>query len=70
MVYKYKVIGLDCPKCAEKVTKQVSKIKGVKNVDVNLMTCNMKFEADEEISEEDVATAVKTANPKFSSKKA
>ena len=69
MVYKYKVVGLDCPKCAEKVEKQVGKIKGVKNVSVNLMTCKMNFESDVEILESDVEKAVTTANPKFTSKK-
>ena len=70
MNYKYKVINLDCPKCAEKVQKSVSKINGVKNVTVNLMTCSMKFESDVEIDEELVNTAVTNANPKFTAKKA
>ncbi len=47
----YKVIGLDCANCAEKLQRNISKIKGVDDVVVNFMMCKLQYEVEEDKEE-------------------
>ncbi len=47
--------GVDCPHCAEKIEKQIKKIKGVKSVTVNFLAQKMIINANEE----DMTTIIK-----------
>ena len=54
----FKLEGLDCAKCAEKIEEKVSKLEGVKSVVINFMTTKMTLESvDENIA--DVVEKVK-----------
>ena len=41
-------IEVDCANCADKVEKAISKIEGVKEVNINFMTQKMLFDAEDE----------------------
>ena len=56
-VYK---IEVDCANCAAKVEKAISKIEGVKEVNINFMTQKMLFEAEDEKFDELLKLAIKT----------
>lgn len=53
-------IEVDCANCAAKVEKAISKIEGVKEVNINFMTQKMLFEADDEKFDELLKQAIKT----------
>ena len=53
-------IEVDCANCAAKVEKAISKIEGVKEVNINFMTQKMLFEADDEKFDELLKLAIKT----------
>ena len=53
-------IEVDCANCAAKVEKAISKIEGVKEVNINFMTQKMLFEADDEKFDEFLKLAIKT----------
>ena len=55
-VYK---IEVDCANCAAKVEKAISKIEGVKEVNINFMTQKMLFEAEDEKFDELLKQAIK-----------
>ena len=56
---KFLITGMTCAACQANVTKTVSKINGVKTVDVNLLTGVMNTEFDESIiSQQDIINAV------------
>ncbi len=50
---KFKVTGMTCAACQANVTKTVSRLNGVKNVDVNLLSGNMTVDFDENIINND-----------------
>lgn len=59
---KFDISGMSCAACQKTVTKAVSKIKGVKSVNVNLLSNNMICEYDEEsVDERQITKAVKNA---------
>lgn len=58
MKEKYNITGMTCSACSAHVTKAVSKINGVKNVNVNLLSNNMVVEYDETVSNNDIISAV------------
>ena len=53
-------IEVDCANCAAKVEKAISKIEGVKEVNINFMTQKMLFETDDEKFDELLKQAIKT----------
>ena len=53
-------IEVDCANCAAKVEKAISKIEGVKEVNINFMTQKMLFDADDEKFDELLKLAIKT----------
>ncbi len=56
---KFLITGMTCAACQANVTKTVSKINGVKTIDVNLLTGVMNTEFDESIiSQQDIINAV------------
>ena len=61
MKEKYNITGMTCSACSAHVTKAVSKLNGVKNVNVNLLSNNMVVEYDDTISSNDIITAVTEA---------
>ena len=68
MKEKMNVGGMTCSACQAHVEKSVSKLEGVKKVEVNLLLNNMTVEYDEAIvTQQDIIKAVEsggyTANP-------
>ncbi len=53
MVGKFDVTGMTCSACSAHVEKSVSKLDGVDNVSVNLLTNSMQVEYREDITSED-----------------
>ena len=53
-------IEVDCANCAAKVEKAISKIEGVKEVNINFMTQKMLFEAEDERFDDLLKLAIKT----------
>ena len=51
---KYNVFGMTCAACQAHVTKAVSKIDGVKECNVNLLTKTMEVEYDKDKVTEDI----------------
>ncbi len=67
---KFDVIGMTCSSCSSHVEKAVSKLEGVKSVNVNLLLNNMIVEYDESITNNDsIINSVESAgyNAKISS---
>ena len=59
---KYNVIGMTCSACQAHVDKTVREMKGINNVNVNLLSNSMNVEFDENIvSESDIYRAVENA---------
>lgn len=46
MKYTYKIIGLDCPKCAKKIEDTLNRHQDFKNVVVNFATLKITYETD------------------------
>ena len=61
MKEKYNITGMTCSACSAHVTKAVSKLNGVKNVNVNLLSNNMVVEYDDNVSSSDIISAVTDA---------
>lgn len=51
---RYEVTGMTCSACSSRVEKCVSKIDGVENVSVNLLTNSMQVSYDENKVNEDI----------------
>ena len=70
---KYNVLGMTCAACQQHVTKAVSKIDGVKECNVNLLTNTMEVEYDKDkVTEDIINKAVSDAgysSSRFGSKK-
>ncbi len=59
---KFNITGMTCSSCSSHVEKAVSKLKGIKNVNVNLLSKTMVVEYDENILNNDIIiTTVKDA---------
>lgn len=59
---KFDISGMTCCSCASHVNRAVSKLKGVKNVNVNLLLNNMEVEFDNKIlKSDDIIQAVEKA---------
>lgn len=59
---RYNITGMSCAACSSRVEKTVSKLKGIKECNVNLLTNSMQVEYDRDIlNEEDIIKAVDSA---------
>jgi Cu2+-exporting ATPase len=58
---KFDITGMTCASCSAHVTKAVSKVKGVNNVNVNLLTNSMLVSYDEPASPSIISEAVSKA---------
>lgn len=47
MVKKYKLNGLDCAHCAEKMEREIKKIDGVISASITFMTGKLALDAEE-----------------------
>ena len=54
-------IEVDCANCAAKVEKAISKIEGVKEVNINFMTQKMILDINDDIFDETYKKAIKVA---------
>jgi len=73
MKRNYRIDGLDCAHCAAKMEKNVSKVKGVKEVSINFLTTKMMLDLEDENLDEIIAgieTAVKDVDPRVVLKRA
>lgn len=73
MKRNYRIDGLDCAHCAAKMEKNVSKVKGVKEVSINFLTTKMMLDLDDENLDEIIAgieAAVKDVDPRVVLKRA
>ncbi len=61
MKEKYNITGMTCSACSAHITKAVSKLNGVKSVNVNLLSNNMVVEYDDVVSNSDIISAVTDA---------
>lgn len=57
----YTVTGMTCGHCVGSVQKEIGKIDGVTNVDVDLATGQVKVESAAPLAESDVVAAVDEA---------
>ena len=55
---KYKITGMSCAACSSRVNKAVSNLKGVKEVNVNLLTNSMVVSYDDSLTSKDIIEAV------------
>ena len=60
--YQYKLEGLDCANCANKIQEELSKNKKLKNVVVNFAKLQLTYET-EDVSKEEVEKVVKSIEP-------
>ena len=56
---QYDITGMSCAACSARIEKAVSKVEGVENCSVNLLTNSMAVEGN--VSEEDIVKAVTRA---------
>lgn len=73
MKRNYRIEGLDCAHCAAKMEKNVSKVKGVKEVSINFLTTKMMLDLEEENLDETIAgieAAVLKVDPRVVLKRA
>ena len=60
--YEYKIIGLDCANCANKIQEELSKNKKLNNVSVNFAKQKLSYET-ESVSIEEIRKVVKSLEP-------
>jgi len=64
-IQKFEIEGMTCAACVSHIEKSVAKLKGIKNVQVNLLTNSMKVEFDEnDLHSEEIENAVENAGYK------
>jgi copper chaperone len=61
MTKEFTVPSMSCQHCVNAITKEVSNIEGVRNVNVNLNTKQVSVEADERIPTDTLVNAIKEA---------
>ena len=62
MKQKFSVMGMSCAACVGHVNKAVARLKGVNNVDVNLLSNSMVVDYDEKVVNiNDIINAVSDA---------
>ena len=58
---EYTVLGMTCGHCVSSVTEEVTALAGVRDVDVDLQTGQLRVDSDRTVSRDDVRTAVEAA---------
>ena len=62
MKKKFKIQGLDCAHCANKLEKTLNKISGVDSVIINFLTQKITIEAADEIFEDKLSEIKEVAH--------
>ena len=70
MKEKFDIGGMTCAACSAAVEKSVSKLDGVKEVNVSLLTNSMSVELDDNVSKDEIIKAVEDAGYTAETKKA
>lgn len=58
MYREFEITGMACASCQHNVQKAVSKMRGVKKVNVNLVSSTMTLECDDKITAQDIINQV------------
>ncbi|MBO4725993.1 MAG: heavy-metal-associated domain-containing protein [Clostridia bacterium] len=58
MYREFKISGMACASCQHNIQKNVSKIQGVRNVNVNLISAIMTLECDDNITAQAIIDTV------------
>ncbi len=61
MVKQFTVPSMSCQHCVNAITKEVSNIEGVRNININLNTKRVSVEADDRIPTDMLIDAIKEA---------
>ena len=61
--YEFKLIGLHCPNCANKIQNKIAENKDYENVVLNFSTLKLSFNTNIEVSTEEIASIVKSIEP-------
>ncbi|MDP3881295.1 MAG: heavy metal-associated domain-containing protein [Nanoarchaeota archaeon] len=65
--FKVMVEGMHCASCASNIERSVSKVSGVKNASVNVLTRKGIIEAEDSVKAEDIKNAVAKTGYKVAS---
>ncbi|MCL2046339.1 MAG: cation transporter [Oscillospiraceae bacterium] len=57
MKKSFKLEGLDCASCADKIQKRIGKIDGVSDASLNFVTCKLVISGEESKMEQIVTSA-------------
>lgn len=60
MTFEFNITGMACASCQHNIQKTVNKIRGVRKVNVNLVSATMSLECDEKITPEIIIDKVKS----------
>jgi copper chaperone len=60
------VVGMTCQHCVNSVTEELSKIKGVQKVEVDLNSGNVEISAETKIDQYEISEAIKEAGYELS----
>lgn len=65
MKYKFKIKGLDCANCAEKLERKIQKVEGVEDASISFMTEKLVLEISDNKDEiiEKVKKVIKKEEP-------
>jgi copper ion binding protein len=58
---EYSVPDISCDHCVNAITEELSKIEGVRNVDVNLAEKVVKVEADDSVADHELREGIEEA---------
>lgn len=58
MQKEFQISGMVCAGCQQNIQKTVSKMKGVRKVNVNLVSANMTLECDDKVTSQDIIDRV------------
>ncbi len=61
--YEFRLEGLDCANCANKIQNKIAENKDYKDVVVNFNTLKLSFETDVEVLDDDIISIVKSLEP-------
>ena len=61
--YEFKLIGLHCPNCANKIQNKIAENKDYENVVLNFSTLKLSFNTNVEVSTEEITSIVKSIEP-------
>lgn len=61
MLKEFTVPSMSCQHCVNAITKEVSQLDGVQNVNIDLNTKRVKVQTSEQVSTDEVVNAIKEA---------